>query len=297
MALNDDSVKCFKPRVSLGLPVYNGESSVGMAISSVLFQTHTCFELVISDNASTDGTEVICRDFASSDPRIRYTRQPRNLGAAKNFQWVFDNSSGDCFMWLGADDALSSSYIEDNLAILASNPEAVSSMTFLHDDATMATSIRREHLSLESPSPGERISAYLRHPGTNDRFYSLHRRWALEKCLPLPYIVANDWLLVVRLLMLGTMACRRANSVYRKSAGGASSSYRSLMKSYGKTGLSSLFPLMAFTAAIYQEVPFNPSAYCFAIKHLLEISVLRQSRIAPLLRRSHSMIKSANKLV
>ena len=76
-------------KVSLGLPVYNGERFVGQAIQSVLDQTFTDFELIISDNASTDSTPDICEDFARKDPRIRYIPQEINIGAKANFNRVF----------------------------------------------------------------------------------------------------------------------------------------------------------------------------------------------------------------
>ena len=77
------------PRVSIGLPVFNGEGFLSDAVGSILAQTYTDFELIISDNASTDGTEEICRDYAASDPRIRYDRTVRNLGAAANLNRTF----------------------------------------------------------------------------------------------------------------------------------------------------------------------------------------------------------------
>lgn len=91
------------PRVSIGLPVYNGEKYVGEAIESVLAQTFKDFELVISDNASTDRTEEICREYAAKDSRIRYYRNEKNLGAAKNFNKVFKLSSGEYFKWFASD--------------------------------------------------------------------------------------------------------------------------------------------------------------------------------------------------
>jgi GT2 family glycosyltransferase len=73
------------PRVSIELPVFNGEEFLSSAIASILAQTYPDFELIISDNASTDRTETICREYAASDRRIRYYRNDRNLGAAVNF--------------------------------------------------------------------------------------------------------------------------------------------------------------------------------------------------------------------
>jgi glycosyltransferase involved in cell wall biosynthesis len=284
-----------RPLVSIGLPVYNGEASVEAAIRSALLQSYDSLELLISDNASIDCTDVICRKFERTDQRVRYIRQPKNLGAAQNFQWVFDHSNGVFFMWLGADDVLSLSYLEDNIKILEGNSSAVSSMTFMHCHSGATASIRPEHKTLNDIAAGDRIRAYLRFPGTNDRFYSLHRRWALEKCLPLPCIVANDWLLVVRLLNLGQMISHPSGSFYRKSLGGSSSSYESLMKCYGKTGLSTLFPLTAFAIAIYNEIPFRFSTLCYVVKQVLQISLLGQSSLGCLLRRSFSIVKSIKK--
>src|SRR6266853_631610 len=77
-----------RPIVSVGLPVYNGEAYLRQVLESVLAQTFTEFELVISDNASTDGTEKICREYAAADPRIRWHRQARNRGVTWNFRQV-----------------------------------------------------------------------------------------------------------------------------------------------------------------------------------------------------------------
>jgi glycosyltransferase involved in cell wall biosynthesis len=99
------------PRVSIGLPVYNGAKYVGEAIESILAQTYSDFELVISDNGSSDATEEICRDFAARDSRIRYTREPRNRGAAWNFNRTFELSGGEYFKWLAHDDVIGPHYL------------------------------------------------------------------------------------------------------------------------------------------------------------------------------------------
>jgi glycosyltransferase involved in cell wall biosynthesis len=79
-----------KPRVSIGLPVYNGERFLKEALDSLLAQIYTDFELIISDNASTDQIESICRTYAASDRRIRYYRNKENVGAAHNFNRVLN---------------------------------------------------------------------------------------------------------------------------------------------------------------------------------------------------------------
>jgi len=99
------------PQVSIGMPVYNGEPFISEALVSLLEQTFTNFELIISDNASTDGTESICRNYAAKDKRIRYVRQAENRGALANFQFVLDEALGEYFMWAAADDVWDSQWI------------------------------------------------------------------------------------------------------------------------------------------------------------------------------------------
>lgn len=92
------------PTVSIGMPVYNGAKYIREALDSLLAQTFTDFELVISDNASTDDTQAICEKYARRDPRIRYVRQLENLGALPNFQFVLNEARSEYFMWAAYDD-------------------------------------------------------------------------------------------------------------------------------------------------------------------------------------------------
>jgi glycosyltransferase involved in cell wall biosynthesis len=100
------------PLVSIGLPVYNGEKYVREAIDSLLAQSLTDFELLISDNASTDDTRRICEAYARRDSRVRYLRQPENIGAGRNFEFVLDNARGKFFMWAAHDDAWAANWLE-----------------------------------------------------------------------------------------------------------------------------------------------------------------------------------------
>ncbi|MCA9267295.1 MAG: glycosyltransferase family 2 protein [Planctomycetales bacterium] len=92
------------PKISIGMPVYNGQPYLVDAVESLLAQTFDDFELIIADNASTDETEAICHDFAARDQRVRYIRRPSNIGAAANFSDVMRQSRGEDFRWAGADD-------------------------------------------------------------------------------------------------------------------------------------------------------------------------------------------------
>jgi glycosyltransferase involved in cell wall biosynthesis len=117
------------PEVSIGLPVYNGEKFVGDAIRAILEQTFSDFELIISDNASTDRTEQICRHFASKDARIRYFRNRTNLGASANFNAVFERASAPYFKWIAHDDLHEPEFLAECLRVLRSDSSAVLAFT------------------------------------------------------------------------------------------------------------------------------------------------------------------------
>ena len=107
-----------KPQVSIGMPIYNAEKYLKEAIDSLLSQSFKDFELIISDNASTDSTHDICMEYAKKDHRIRYVRQSQNIGAWSNFQYVLDESQADYFMWAAHDDFRSIDYLELNYVFL-----------------------------------------------------------------------------------------------------------------------------------------------------------------------------------
>jgi glycosyltransferase involved in cell wall biosynthesis len=111
------------PRVSIGLPVYNGEEFLEEAIESLLGQTFTDFELLISDNASTDRTEEICRGYAARDPRVQYWRNPRNVGGMRNANLTFDRARGEFFRWAAHDDICGPTMLERLVAELDANPD------------------------------------------------------------------------------------------------------------------------------------------------------------------------------
>ena len=114
-----------QPRVSVGLPVYNGALFIEEAVASFLTQTFEDFELIIVDNASTDGTGAICRRLAAQDERIRYVCNASNIGAAANFNKAFHLSTGAYFKWAAADDVCLPEFLQRCVEILDTDPKAV----------------------------------------------------------------------------------------------------------------------------------------------------------------------------
>ncbi len=107
-----------KPHLSIGMPVFNAEAYIGDAIESLLSQSFTDFEITISDNASNDETESICRELVARDDRICYERQDENLGAIRNFNYVFDRARGTYFKWASYDDVCMPSYLQKCVDVL-----------------------------------------------------------------------------------------------------------------------------------------------------------------------------------
>ena len=113
------------PTLSVGLAVYNGERFLREAVDSILSQTFSDFELIISDNASSDRTEAICRDYAARDGRIHYHRNATNIGGANNENQTFRLSRGKYFRWAAHDDVCEPTLFEKAVAILEENPDVV----------------------------------------------------------------------------------------------------------------------------------------------------------------------------
>ena len=125
MSDSREAIRRPSPRVSIGMPVYNGERYLEEALDSILAQSFDDFEVVISDNASTDRTEEICRAYAQKDERIRYVRMRENCGVIENFNNVFRLSVGDYFKWAASDDVCERDYLRKAVEMLDRDPSIV----------------------------------------------------------------------------------------------------------------------------------------------------------------------------
>lgn len=200
------SVAPERPQVSVGMPVYNGEATLRPALESLLEQTYADLEIIVSDNASSDATETICREYAARDPRIRYFRQPANVGAARNFKAVLDRAGAPFFMWAACDDTRSSNFVEVNLAFLKSHPDYVASCSPVRFEGGNFDPVRMGDGALEGDA-AERIVGVFAHPiHANGRFYSLMRREAVAGCPALGrHFLGSDWAVVAHLAARGKL--------------------------------------------------------------------------------------------
>jgi glycosyltransferase involved in cell wall biosynthesis len=198
--------------VTIGMPVHNGERYMAGAIESALAQTFGDFELVISDNASSDQTESICRAFAQRDSRVRYQRVDTNVGAARNHNLCVERSRGTYFMWLAYDDLLGKTQLERCVDALERDSSASMSFPRLAymDDAGAALGAQTElDLSLLADDAGERAWQLVRRQLSTDdvysAIYSLMRRTALERTRLHGSYLAADQVLLFELVLAGKL--------------------------------------------------------------------------------------------
>ena len=170
------------PLVSIGMPVYNAERHVAEALDSLLAQDYENFELIISDNASSDSTESICRAYALHDRRISYHRTEQNRGAVWNFNSVFQRAAGDYFMWAAHDDTRAPAFVSSCVSALEAHSDAVLCLTEVGfiDDNSQAVEPWFELVPPLGTSYRARVSSIARARYWLD-FYGLIRRAALAQ--------------------------------------------------------------------------------------------------------------------
>lgn len=194
------------PKVSIGLPVFNGENSLRLALDSLLAQTTSDFELIISDNASTDQTESICRIYAEKDGRIRYFRQDVNLGAEANFLFVLERSVGKYFMWAGADDIRSPDFIALNCEFLEKNSDYVCSVSPVRFEGRDFDEKQMGDRSLDDDRFYLRLRKFFGAWHANGAFYSLMRTEVIKNCEWVGRkFLGADWVIVLYLARQGKL--------------------------------------------------------------------------------------------
>ncbi len=198
-----------KPFVSIGMPVYNGEPHIRQALDSLLAQDYENFELIISDNASTDRTQEICLEYARRDERVRYYRNQLNMGIGWNWNQVFELSSGEYFMWAADDDYWEPRYLRSCIRAFDAS-EAIVLTGVLGEGVDSETGepiCTFPGLSTIGLSPCARFmrvgSAYSRTIGPYSLIYGVYKQSALHEVLPSRKALAADYLLLAELSLKG----------------------------------------------------------------------------------------------
>lgn len=213
------------PKVSIAVPVYNGERYVAQCLESLLAQTYTDFELVISDNASTDGTEEVCRRYEAQDRRVRYVRRTENIGGPGNFRHVFSLCSGRYHKWSTADDYWHPDFLREAVSVLDARPDIVLCYpkTRLVDAEGRTLKDYDDNLELDSDSPRERMRELYRRLGLCNAHLGLIRREAMLKTRLIASHLASDIDFLGEMALLGKFHVLPDIRFYRRFHTGSSS--------------------------------------------------------------------------
>jgi len=220
------------PRVSVGLPVYNGAKYLGACLESLLRQELEDFELIISDNASTDDTEAICRGYAANDRRIHYRRNLTNIGSARNYQQVFELARGEFFKWCSHDDVCHPVFLRRCLEVFDSSPRTVVlvyPLCDLIDESGQVVGRAQGSAETRQPRPHRRLAHVLRNFSYAFPIWGVIRAESLRKTGLTGSVWYWDEVLLAELSLYGEIVeipevfsaqrCHEGNALTRYSAG------------------------------------------------------------------------------
>jgi glycosyltransferase involved in cell wall biosynthesis len=197
--------------VSIGLPVRNAGDRIADVVRSVLAQEHANLELLITDNASTDDTEEVCRELARSDSRIAYHRQSQNIGLLNNFVYAIDQAAGTYFRWIGDDDRLEPDFASRCLGVFEADPRLVlvtTGISYTGGDGATATAAYAG-TGLDSDDPVERFDEMLHLLNQSylliDPLYAMVRRETVA-AIPRRNMLREDEVFATKLALAGPWA-------------------------------------------------------------------------------------------
>ena len=269
------------PKLTIGMPVYNGELFIKKAIESILAQTFTDFELIISNNSSTDSTEEICQDFVNKDNRIQLYTQEKNIGIHRNFNFLLSKANGEYFAWTAVDDYLDNDFMEKNLKILESNTSVVSSVgkiipygvdSLNIDSKLIDTSIfpkflknfvksgRRKKMIDAGSISGNmnyKIRTFFKITKSLGRWYGVHRTEQLKKCIIEKPFINVEVSVFLNLLRLGDFHEESSTTLYEFDEGISSRGIINMAKYSGHNLFETLFPFYPFTKWVIQNFGIN----------------------------------------
>ena len=194
------------PLVSIGVPVYNGERYLRGALQAIADQTYPHFEVIISNNASTDGTGAICDEFAAADDRFRVIHQPENLGASPNFNVLVHEAKGPYFKWATHDDLIAPTFLETCVDALRDAPEDVALVypkTIFIDEDGNEIQPYDDNLDIRADRASDRFRTYLENYELSNAFHGVHRLELLRKTRLLGAYHSSDLVMLAEVVLNG----------------------------------------------------------------------------------------------
>lgn len=241
-----------KPKVSIGLPTYNGASRLVRAVSSVIAQDYDNIEIIISDNGSIDDTEGVCAALCQLYPCIRYFRQPVNRGVTANYSFVLEKATGDYFLWLSDDDALEPGILERYTNFLSVNPDysLVSGQVNYWQDNKLV--MVEKEFTMDHSSPSLRVINYYFKVMHGAMFYGMMNR-RLAQSIPLRGRIGDDWHFVASVAFSGKIKNFDFPG-YNKKFGGLSVNMKAYAKAIGASWFTANFPHVSIALDTLSEI-------------------------------------------
>jgi glycosyltransferase involved in cell wall biosynthesis len=206
------------PKLSIGMPAYNGERTIRSSIDAILAQSFDDFELIISDNASTDGTWAIVEEYMRMDARVVGIRQPQNLGANANYTRVLLEARGGYFKWASSNDWCAPSFLALCVAYLDDHPDTVlvAPRTRLFQGALDEFTEYADDISCVQEDPVERFVHVGSRLGLNNAMNGVLRTEAVRRTRLIEHYRGADVVLIGHLALLGKIALLDEPLFYRR---------------------------------------------------------------------------------
>lgn len=241
------------PLLTIGIPTYNRAGTLRRAVESALAQDCGDVEILIADNASSDGTEAYCRALAEREPAVRYIRHRSNHGPTANFNSVLRQARGDYFLFLSDDDWLHPLYASFCIAWLRAHADCVMAgghPQYVREDGACAAG---SPINLRHASPARRVHAYLRDVDDGAGIYGVLPRAIIDTLPEIRNVVGNDWLFVAEIAALGKIVSLPKATLYR-SLDGTSASPRTIAKTLHLPAVQGRFPFTTVACAFAADV-------------------------------------------
>jgi glycosyltransferase involved in cell wall biosynthesis len=245
-----------KSLVTIGIPTYNRSSALVKAIESAIAQTYSNIEIVISDNGSTDETESLCQHYQLKDDRIIYIKQPLNIGATDNFNYLLGVAKGELFMWLADDDWLDEDYVDKCVSCIQSQlgySLVAGSCSFYSHGKLFSDSV---HTNVEQDYSQERTVSYYRQVEDNSCFYGVMNTSDLRRLGGVKNVMGGDLLLISGIAYLGKIKTIPNTNIHRE-LGGASENQATVVSAYNLPKYWAMIPgiyLIYISWQVFQDI-------------------------------------------
>ncbi|MGI0061530.1 MAG: glycosyltransferase family 2 protein [Nitrosotalea sp.] len=265
-----------RPKISIGMPLYNAEAFLRKRLDSILSQSFTDFELIISDDASTDSTALICNEYLKKDKRIRYFHQEKNMGITWNFNFVLQEAKSKYFMWAAADDIISHDFLEKNIIILESKKNVVASISKIEQYGETCNNLQVNKIDSEFRGLIKKLRKSFKHMGVYPisgsyekkvRFYlrkstckiihSVYRTDILQQCIIHKPFLGNDWAIILSVLKYGDFDVVNETLMYEFEDGVSATGSINISRKYHHGFLGIIFPWYPLTVWCIRNLGMN----------------------------------------